>query len=282
MKNVLIPTDFSDNSWNAIRYALKLFEKIECNVYLLHVNPVPDYVFEGFTYTPSNNVIEEQLLEPSRKQLNVIVRRSEKEFFNERHHYFTLNEQGSFIDAVRNQVSEKQIDFIVMGTKGATGLKSLIIGSNTGDVITKVQCNTIVVPEDAVYQSLEEMAFATDYNIFYSPSILEVLTEILQYNKAMMRVMHVTKGEKQLTQSQLSNKEYLQNYLAETFPDRNSFHTLTNRSVSAAIQCFSESRDIDMLVMVAKNLNFLQHLLFNSTVEEISFHTQIPLLVLHE
>ncbi|WP_299528057.1 universal stress protein, partial [uncultured Lutibacter sp.] len=37
MKNILLPTDFSENSWNAIKYALELYKKTACNFYLLHV-----------------------------------------------------------------------------------------------------------------------------------------------------------------------------------------------------------------------------------------------------
>jgi hypothetical protein len=39
---------------------------------------------------------------------------------------------------------------------------------------------------------------------------------------------------------------------------------------------------VGMLVMVAKNLNFLQQLLFDTTIEKLSFHSRVPLLVLHE
>ena len=43
MKNVLLPTDFSENSWNAIKYAIHFLENIECHFYLLHVNRIRDY-----------------------------------------------------------------------------------------------------------------------------------------------------------------------------------------------------------------------------------------------
>ena len=94
--------------------------------------------------------------------------------------------------------------------------------------------------------------------------------------------MNVSKLDRQLTKAQEKNQEYLSDYLNETFPKKNSFHTITNKSVNAAIQCFVESRDIDMIIMVAKNLNFLQQILFDSLVEKISFHTTIPFFVIHE
>ena len=48
------------------------------------------------------------------------------------------------------------------------------------------------------------------------------------------------------------------------------------------MQCFVESRNVDVIAMVAKNLNYFQQILFHTKVEEISYHTDIPFLVLHE
>ncbi len=282
MKNILIPTDFSENSWNAIQYALNLYKKTECNFYLLHINDRSSYEYNGIIHAPSVKPKEKKIWEPLKEELNKFLKRIEQLPNNARHHFFMLTDEGFFIDSIRRHVEEKKIDLIVMGTKGATGLKELIIGSNTGDVIKKVQCNTLTIPENTNGHSPKEVAFATDYNIFYSATILTAISELLQTNDASIRVMHVSKRGDNLTEEQTSNKEYLQDYLDETFEDLNSFHTITNKSVTAAIECFMESRDIDMIVMVAKNLNFLQQVLFNSKVEKVSFHTTVPFLVLHE
>ncbi|WP_245726521.1 hypothetical protein [Pricia antarctica] len=60
------------------------------------------------------------------------------------------------------------------------------------------------------------------------------------------------------------------------------FHSLTGTKLETAVQAFTESRDIDMIAMVAKNLNFFQRILFRPEVEKISYHTKVPFLVLHE
>ncbi|MGY8916208.1 MAG: universal stress protein, partial [Flavobacteriales bacterium] len=196
--------------------------------------------------------------------------------------FYPLFDQGFFIDCVRRNVEERKIDLIVMGTKGTSGALGDVIGSNTGDVITKVKCNVLVVPIMASFGKLKEIAFPTDYNIFYSARILSTISDLLETNKAYMRVMHASKSEQSLTASQIQNKEYLEDYLNETFEKKNSFHSISNKNVTAAVQCFVESRNIDLLVMVAKNLNFLQQIIFSSKVEKISFHTKIPFLVIHD
>ena len=66
------------------------------------------------------------------------------------------------------------------------------------------------------------------------------------------------------------------------FDKKHSFHRITNKKIEAGVQCFVESRNINMIVMVAKNINLFQRILFRPTVEEISYHIEIPFLVLHE
>lgn len=108
------------------------------------------------------------------------------------------------------------------------------------------------------------------------------MIEMVNRGKSQFRIMHALQAGDQLTEEQKSNKEYLLDFMKETFPESHSFHTITNKKVKSAIQCFVESREIDMMFMVARNLNFIQQILFDSIVEQISFHTKIPFYVIHE
>ena len=282
MKNVLILTDFSENAWNALKYAQQLFKSTQCNFYLLHVSAYIDYPVSTTSIEEDENIITQELIVPSKKQLNDLLKKIEKSFSNKTHKYFGVHEHGFFLEAIKKNIAEKKIDLIIMGTKGASGMRKRIIGSNAGDVITKVKCNTLIIPKGVAFSLPQEVAFPTDYNIFYSHKILEAVTEMLGLCKANIRVMNVSKSDRQLTKGQEKNQEYLSDYLNETFQKKNSFHTITNKNVNAAIQCFVEGRDIDMILMVAKNLNFLQQILFDSLVEKISFHTKVPFFVIHE
>lgn len=278
MKNILIPTDFSENSWSALQYALGYFNDTTCNIYLLHVANLTEYPVERLSFAPNFSGTDF----PSKKKLDDILKKAERISKTKKHKFFALLDYGYFIDAIRRQVLEKRIDLILMATKGASGIKKLIIGSNTGDVITKVHCNVLVIPKNVGYRKPKEIAFATDYNIFYSNPILEAVSEVVHTNNASLKVMHVLKGSEKLSEDQKGNKEYLRDYLEETFPDHNSFHTTRDKKINVGIQSFITDRHIDMMVMVGKNLNFLQQILFDSTVEQVGFHTTVPLLVIHE
>ena len=223
--------------------------------------------------------IEKSLLSEAKIELQKLLKKIHDLSNNNKHTFITLTSFDYFIDAIRNQIQEKNIELIVMGTKGASGIKKIIIGSNTGDIITKVKCPVFVVPEKAIFKTLEEIAFPTDYNLFYQTKILSSISNLVKSFDAGIRILHVAKKEDELTDFQKENKEYLNDFFMD---EKHSFHRVTNKKIDAGVQCFIESRNIDMIVMIAKNLNLFQQILFKPTVEEISYHTEIPFLVLHE
>lgn len=278
MKHILIPTDFSENSWNALEYAIYFFKNEDCSFYILHVGELSkseiknnSFVFPRKTSSP---VIREKLKLLFEKIADVST--------NDKHHFLALQDYGNFIDIVRKTVEAKKIDLIVMGTKGASGIMETIVGSNTGDVITKVLCNVLVIPENASFITPQKIAFPTDYNLYYTYPILKTLTELLRITNANIQVFNVEQFHIPLTDQQQKNKDYLTDYLEETFPKSHSFYSVKNNDVKSSILNFVSDNQIDLLTMVAKNLNFLQQILFDTTIEKLGFHTTTPMLVLHE
>ena len=141
MKTILLPTDFSDNSWNAIEYALNLNKDTDCNFYLLHVSKLSNIITNDFPYIPDQDVIEDVFVKPAKTRLKTLLKKIVKKFpNNKKHNFYTLTDYNFFIESLRKHIKEKKVDMIIMGTKGASGLSKYIIGSNAGDVITKVKC----------------------------------------------------------------------------------------------------------------------------------------------
>lgn len=279
MNQILIPTDFSENAWNAIRYALELFKKSKCTFHLLNINPVPPYSGAGTAIRTAAENFKDYVLEDSKKELKKLLSRIEELPRNANHTFTTHAVHDYFIEAIKREAEKKKIDLIIMGTKGASGLKKVTLGSNTGDVITKVKRPLLAVPEDAPFASPKEIAFPTDYHLSYDVKVLDTLINMATMNDAVIRILHISKKGEELTESQLGKKDFLDDYLVDI---KHSFHSLTGTKLETAVQCFTESRDIDMIAMVAKNLNFFQRILFRPAVEEISYHTEVPFLVLHE
>jgi nucleotide-binding universal stress UspA family protein len=280
MKNILLPTDFSDNSWNAIEYALSFYKASNCNFYLLHVNKISNIISHDYPYIPDQDVLLDIYIKSTKNQLKALLKKiSEVLPNNKKHNFYTLTDYNIFIESLRKHIEEKKIDVIVMGTKGASGLGQFIIGSNTGDVITKVKCTTLVVPENAKFRKIGEVAFPTDFSLSNDFQVLQPITEILEQKKSALRVLNISRIGLELNTDQQKNKELLEDYFDHY---KYSFHFLTNKKVEDALQFFVESRAIDMIAMVAKNLNYFQQILFHNKIEEISYHTDIPFLVLHE
>lgn len=281
MKNILIPTDFSENSWNAVRYGLAFFKDTECDFYLLHVSLIYNYTSgeSPIMQLTAIDVIDKTVLIQAKTNLKKLVKKIDQLPPNPKHKFYTLNYYDYFIDAVRSQVDEKNIDLIVMGTKGATGLKKVMIGSNTGDLITMVKCPVLIVPENAEFKNIKEIAFPTDYHLFYPTKILNSILEFIKMHDSSLRILHIAKKNEEFTDFQIENKEFLSNFFTD---EKHSFHKITNKKIEDGVQSFVKSRNIDLIIMIAKNLNLFQRILFRPTVEEISYHTDVPFLVLHE
>ncbi len=279
MMHILVPTDFSDNAWNALKYGFRLYKDIDCTFHLLHINPIPAYSGAGSSVKVSSKMVDGGILKESKISLDHLLAQAEKVDPSSKHTFKTIASHNFFVESIKRQVENNKIDLIIMGTKGASGLKKVTLGSNTGDVLTKVKCPLLAVPENAVFKTPREIAFPTDYHLSYDLKVLDTLIDMVNLFKSDLRILHISKRGERLTDEQAGNKEFLNDYLQDV---KHSFHSLTGTDLETSVQCFTESRDIDMIAMVAKNLNFFQRILFRPKVEQISYHTDIPFLILHE
>ncbi|WP_405415336.1 universal stress protein [Maribacter sp. Asnod1-A12] len=278
MKHILIPTDFSHNSWNALEYALQFFRNISCTFYVLNIDE-----------QCNSDVADNSILVKSkhkkvsvREKLNDLAYRIKNLTTNNLHQFIILEELGGFTDIIKKTVDDKKIDLIVMGTKGASGSETRIFGHNTSNVITKVPCNVLVIPEKTIIKSPNKIAFPTDFNLFYNYPILNSITEILELSSASLEVLHMSQTKSKFTSSQIINKTYLLDYLKELFSESHSFHNILGTDVKNSVINYIDENKIEMMTMLAKNINLFQQLFFTNSIEQSSFHSTIPLLVIHE
>jgi nucleotide-binding universal stress UspA family protein len=277
--NVLIPTDFSENSHNAIRYALDYFADIPVNFYILHISlndssnrdEEPDLFFETVS---DNNTIQGSFasLQEEIKTFKLLAK-------NSGHQFFAIFENILLVEAIRKQVEEKEIDYILMGTKGASKTNRNEIGSNTSDVITKVKCPVFVIPENARFKNIKNISFLTDYNCIYRNKVISRLSEALHLQKAALRVLHIRSQNAILNAAQTDNKGFLHYFFKDV---KHSFHFTENKNIEAGVQDFVETWEIDLIAVVAKNLNLTQRLLFKRVNPSISYPYEVPFLILHE
>lgn len=278
MKNILLPTDFSSNSINAIQYALNLFQDSKCLFYLINVYTIPYLTNEVLMENDMHQLIENEnkLFNTSQEEMKAILKKIKP---NNNHKFELISEYGFFIDSIKKIVKNKNIDLIIMGTKGATGAKEIFMGSNTGDIIMKTNCNILAVPENASYAKPKEITFPTDFKITYKKEIFTQLVQIAELHDSNIRVL-LFENKGYLDEDQKINKKSLDYYLKKL---KYTYHTLTNNDFEVALNCFTQSRgNTNMIAIIAKHYNFFQRLFFKPKVESLSFHTQIPLLVLQK
>lgn len=280
MKRILLPTDFSENSWNAIQYAMELYKEDVCTFYLLNAyTPMLIEPVNPMGSTAVTKAMLDVVQKNAEEGLANMLKRIQETYVNTKHHFETICTYEFFLNAVIEALKKYEISLIVMGTKGASGLKEVFIGSNTAAVMAKTHCTVLVIPEHAVYTPPREIAFVTDYDHYYESEEIYELFHIVLKNDSTLSVMHSLDAYEELNEEQKEIKLFLGKVLKDI---RHDFYTLTNVSLLMATRLFIESRKIDMLCMTAKQHNFFERIFGKPRVEEISFYIKIPFLVLNE
>src|SRR5690606_5015712 len=160
----LLPTDFSDNAWDAIVYALKLYADQYCTFYFLHSTYISNSVSR--TYITAHYV--EKQKEQALKELAELKAQTEIVDANVNHDFKTLLFEEELMDAVFKAVKQNAIDIVVMGTKGATDSMEYFFGSNTVKVVKRIKDRPVlIIPDEHDFVVPKQIAFPTDYNRFY-------------------------------------------------------------------------------------------------------------------
>ncbi|MDX1364126.1 MAG: universal stress protein [Arenibacter latericius] len=277
-KRILVPTDFSKNALNAVRYALDLYKKINCEFYLLNV-------FRLDSYTTSNLLVPE----PGSTEYENAKAKSEEEFAkllemialhqdNYKHTFYTISSYNFLSEALEQTIATKDIDLVIMGTQGASGTKGVIFGSNTVNTMEKVrECPVLAIPEKVQFTAPKEIVFPTDFKSRYKRTELKYLLEIAKIHQAIIRVIYVNKNM-DLNETQENNKQLLKEIL-ETVD--HSFHTIPKKDVAQGITSFADLRKSDMIAFINRKHFFFGSIFSRPLVKEIGYKASIPILALH-
>lgn len=278
MKNVLLLTDFSDNAWNAIFAALKMHEHITCNFYLLNTYEPSFANILGDKSKERLGVIYESLAKNSSIELDKILQYLEVNHNNKNHTFEKLSISDDIVTAVNEICTEKDIDLIVMGTKGATGAKEIFMGSNTVELIKKVNhCPIFAVPSKHDFKDMDTILFPTEFTRPYTKYELKPLIELATVWNSEILICYVAQ-EFTLLEEQVTNKEVLTKRLGKV---AHSFHDVElQATVADSISSFAKDTMADIIVMINYEHTFIEKLTREAVVKKVGFHSKIPLLVL--
>lgn len=278
MKNILLPTDFSENSWNAIKYAIQLFEDEMCTFHLFNAyTPVVYDLTYVLMRSPAQFGLRDPIRHASKESLNELKLQVLQEFgTNPNHEFETIARFETLVIGVKELIDERHIDLVIMGTKGATGAKEILFGSNTVQIFREIKCPIIAIPSDFEYVSPQNILFPTDLEVEFNAAQLQILKEIAVLQQAKVKAMHVSTGYN-LTDGQEQNKVRLKSIFK---PVGYEFHDFENMEIGQAIDKFQEAHTVDMLAMINNKHSFFENVFFKNTINQIGFHLSIPFLVI--
>ncbi len=280
MKKILLPTDFSDNAWNAIFTAVKLYANVECRFYLLHGYEPKAMNMLGRKGQQRLGLIYDSLSEYSRQEMDKVMVYLKENHHNPKHSFETISKSDTLEETIHQVLAEKDIDLICMGTQGATGAKQVFMGSNTVKVLKNISdCPILAVPDDYDFKSLKSLAFPTDFSKKYEKHQLLLLTELASLWKTDIQVVHVA-VEFALSDQQLINQKLLKkrlNDLAVTF-----YNIDFEANVAHTLEKFMADTQVEMMALIRYRHSFWEKIIGEPVVKKMTFHTKVPLLVLPE
>lgn len=277
-KRILIPTDFSKNALNAARYTVDLYSKLNCDFYFLHVLNFKKYTNDNLIIPEEGSAAYESAKSDAEKNFEKLLDSLELHNYNPKHNYFTKYTHSFLSEAIKTLIAEKDIQLVAMGTKGATGSKTVLLGSNTVNAMEKIrECPVLAIPKDFSFKVPKEIVFPTDYKEPFKRSELNYLLEIGKMHQTSVAVLHLNKN-KGLNAEQENNQKLLDDILGEM---NHKFFSLTEKHLGKGIQTFVESRNSDMIAFINRKHLFFGSVITKPLVKEIGYDSDIPILALH-
>jgi len=277
MQTILIPTDFSENSLNALKYAVEVYKDSPAKIYILHA--YADEVYEAMSESMDEDefvTISDQVHQETKKSLTDFKNKIETFSKNPEHSFEIIADFGQLVDSVNELVNRKNIDLVVMGTKGVSEDKNITFGSNTLQVIKYVNCPVLAVPSIYGEAAPQNLLFPTDFMLPYKARELALVSGIAKRFNTQIHLLHVSKFQS-LSKRKRDNKQLLKN---KFFENKVSSHVNSSSDITSGINTFVKENKIDMLVMVNTRHSYLENVLYESTIEKIGLHIHIPFLVL--
>jgi len=272
MKKILLLTDFSENANNAITYAMQFFESHSCTFYVMYVHKVGGYISDDLLMSPKHS-IHDSITEKPKKKLTTLIEKLKNDHHKQNYHFEIIIDYDVFTDAINQAVSKFSIDFIVMGSNGASNVKEVIFGSNTINVIEKVKCKTIVVPNNYKFLPVAECLVSLNRNCKLTNNIREIIIDLIEDFNFEMHVLRVT-SEKESVQIALGDRERLS--LLKV-----NYSIIEDVPVDYAVSCYLQTHPINMTAFIAQDKSLLQRLFSHSSSKVLSSRMKLPLLVLH-
>ena len=279
IRNILVPTDFSNDAYNALFYATQLYKNQKCTFHILHAYDRKSHFKEEFRSGKATKKLQEFLSDRTaeclRETYHKIMGDTDK---NPLHQFISVPKNDSLEKAVKGYMALNPIDLIVMGTKGRTGAMDIFLGSNTIQMVkSKIDCPVLCIPKQIDYHPISQLGYITSFKHSLDKFTLSIVKSLSVSCEAALHIVHICDNENR-SSSQEKNKAYLSDYFKDTCL---RFHTIPyKRSKAKTVAEFAKTHQIDLMAMCYYPHFFLEKLFREPVILDLSIYTEIPLLIL--
>lgn len=276
MTKILFPTDFSNVANNAFVHALGLAKLVHGELILLHTYefPIMDNQFGLQNYKEIYDTIELSNLDRFKDELPKLRQIAIENGFESIKMSHILTD-GDLLQSIKETVKKEKIDYVVMGTSGASGWMEKLLGTNTGEAITSLKVPVFSIPEGAKYSKIDTIGFTTRFREKDKVALQNVI-KIAKAAKAVVKCLYVETNESDNCAAIYQEWETL-------FKDEPvQFFIIPSEYARETIEDFITSQEIDVLTMISYKRNFFQWLFTSSFTEKMATSSTIPILALHE
>jgi nucleotide-binding universal stress UspA family protein len=279
MKKILFPTDFSPAAANAFRFAAEVALASGASIDLLHTYRVPiDY------HIPASLIASIDAEE--HEVVDILLQQTIRQYFDAHPGHegrLQVNPkavQGFTTDVILNFARTEGHDLIVMGTKGATGLAEVLLGSMTAGIIEDATCPVLAIPEQARFEGVGNVLYASDF-LPKDYQSLHQLVAFAQLFGAHTHCVHISDDENYFIDD--VSFDLMRDQYEEHFPkDTVSFKVLLGKGLEDGLMEAVGAHKADVIALTTRKRSFLDRLFSPSRTKRMAYHSKVPLLVFHE
>lgn len=275
MKTFLVPTDFSETSKNAARYAANIARQYQ-DIHIILYN-VSDEIVAGSDGTPlsdddhSRHKIMELALESIKMELSRITQAQ----------ITCVAEEGSsLIDSLDRFARHNSVDLIIMGITGSTRLEQIFMGSNTLKMVDRGTCPVMIVPPFAQFKGIQDIMLTSDFKDVDRTMPVKPIQGVLDLFRANLHVVNVDHEHYvEVTDEYKVERGKLENILSKHNPQ---FYFIRMYDFMDAVNQFVEDKEIDLILTVPKKHSFLTGVFRSSYTKKLAYHSHVPIIAVHE
>lgn len=270
MKKILVPTDFSIHATNALKVAAQIAKKNQGEIILLHMLELPSQ--GGDAITGGSNIPEIMFFKNA--ALRKLEELTEADYLKGIEVSYSVLFEKAF-DGILQVSKKNNVDFIVMGSHGATGFQEMFIGSNTEKVVRTAEVPVLVIKAEMPNFAPKKFVFASDFSNEIKKPFQKMIAIANFFDAHLHLVMINTPNN---FKSTAISSEILQNFTKNFTLKNFSTHIYNDTSVERGVLNFSNTLQADVIGMCTHGRTGFAHFLNGSISEDLVNHSTRPVI----